>query len=281
MQTKQMMMAALLGAAGMTQAALVTIGDPGNTADTTGYGAVGYTYRISATEVTIAEFAASGAGDGDEGDWNDGTRTVGTAAPASMVSLSEAMKYCNWLTTGDVDSGYYGAGGNNMSGLSHDAYAAANGLTYFLPTEDEWYKAAYYTGNGGDLWSLYANGTDTVPTWGTASGWNYYNGGYVNGSPNYTWTAGYGGEEQNGTYDMMGNVWEWMEDSSGVLRGGGFNASEINLRSSVRLSYTPADEFNNIGFRVVAVPEPATALSLVLGGLVVTGYRRIRKTYGL
>jgi hypothetical protein len=36
---------------------------------------------------------------------------VGTAAPATDVSLYEAMKYCNWLTTGDVNSGYYGASG--------------------------------------------------------------------------------------------------------------------------------------------------------------------------
>jgi hypothetical protein len=32
---------------------------------------------------------------------------------------------------------------------------------------------------------------------------------------------------------------------------------------------------------LVAVPEPATALSLVLGSLVIGGYRRIRKAYGL
>jgi formylglycine-generating enzyme required for sulfatase activity len=268
MKTKWKVMAALLGATGMAQAVYVTIGDPGNTADTTGYGAVGYTYQISATEVTIAEFAASGAGDGDEDYWNDGTRTVGTAAPASYVSLYEARKYCNWLTTGDVNSGYYGAGGNNMSGLSHDAYATANGLTYFLPTEDEWYKAAYYTGNSGDLWSLYADGTDTVPTQGTTDGWNYYAGGYVNGSPNYTWTAGYGGEEQNATYDMMGNVFEWMEDSGGVIRGGSYSSDENYLRSSLRHSAGPSSEGNDIGFRVVAVPEPATAMLLAAGGVV-------------
>jgi formylglycine-generating enzyme required for sulfatase activity len=265
-----MMLAALLGAAGMANAAFVTIGDAGNGADaSTGYGAVGYTYRISATEVTIAEFTASGAGDGDEGYWNDGTRTVGTAAPASYVSLYEARKYCNWLATGNVDSGYYGAGGNNMSGLSHDAYAAANGLTYFVPTEDEWYKAAYYTGNIGDLWSLYANGTDTVPTRGTADGWCYDN---VNDSPNHTWTVGYGGQEQNGTYDMMGNAWEWIEAS--LARGGSYYDNEYYLSSSSRSNDNPSDEYNSLGFRVVAIPEPATALSLVLGGLVATGYRR-------
>jgi formylglycine-generating enzyme required for sulfatase activity len=284
MKTRWKLMMALLGAAGMTQAAMVTIGAAGNAADPDNggtYGDVAYTYQISATEVTIAEFTASGAGSGNENYWNDGTRTVGTAAPASYVSLYEARKYCNWLTTGDVNSGYYGNGGNNMSGLSHDAYAAANGRTYFLPTEDEWYKAAYYTGTVGDLWSLYANGTDNVPIHGTTDGWNYYNNGYVNGSPNYTWTAGYGGKEQNDTYDMMGNVWEWMETSSGVIRGGSFGSNESYLRSSYRYGFDPSNENYSVGFRVVAVPEPATALSLVLGGLVVTGYRRIRKAYGL
>ena len=269
----------LVALCGMAQAAFVTIGNAGNAADgTTGYGAVGYTYKISATEVTIAEFqAATGAGSGNENYWNTSGRTVGPNAPASYVSLYEARKYCNWLTTEDVNSGYYGNGGNNMSGLSHDAYAAANGLTYFLPTEDEWYKAAYFK---TDAYSLYANGTDTVPTKGTTDGWNYYNGGYVNGSPNYTWTAGYGGVEQNGTVNMMGNVWEWMETSSGVLRGGSYVSYEVNLRSSSRSDYDPAGEYGSIGFRVVAIPEPATALSLVLGGLVVTGYRRMRKSYG-
>jgi formylglycine-generating enzyme required for sulfatase activity len=272
MKTKWRVMTALLGAAGIAQAAFVTIGNPGNAADTTDgddkvsgiqrYGAVGYTYKISATEVTIAEFVASGAGDGDEDFWNDGTRTVGTTAPASKVSLYEAMKYCNWLTSGNINVGYYstsdGGATYQANALNHEAYAVANGVTYFVPTEDEWYKAAYYTGNPADLWGLYANGTDSVSPNGTADGWNYYRNGYVNGSPNYTWTTGYGGEEQNGTYDMMGNVWEWTEDSGGVYRGGSFVNTEYYLRSSRRHDGTPLDEFVDVGFRVVAVPEPAT-----------------------
>ena len=35
----------------------------------------------------------------------------------------------------------------------------------------------------------------------------------MNGSPNYTWETGFGAGEQNGTYDMMGNVWEWNESA--------------------------------------------------------------------
>jgi formylglycine-generating enzyme len=274
MKTTWMMIAMIL-ISGLAQAALVTIGNAGNAADNhTGYGAVGYNYQISATEVTIAEFTASGAGSGNENYWNDGARTVGIAAPASLVSLYEAMKYCNWLTSSNVNNGAYVFSAGVYQSTDRASAIATYGMVYALPTEDEWYKAAYYTGNNGDLWSNYANGTDTAPTWGTTDGWNYYNNEYVNGSPNYTWTAGYGGKEQNGTYDMMGNVCEWMEDSGGVIRGGSFMDYGKSMRSSSRSNTDPSYESYPIGFRVVAIPEPATALSLMLGGLVIAGYRR-------
>jgi sulfatase modifying factor 1 len=282
MKTRWMMMAAVVGATGMAQADFVTIGNAGNAADTTGYGAVGYTYQISKYEVTIAQMQASGVGSGNENYYNTGDRTVGPNAPAVYVSLYEAMKYCNWLTTGNINLGAYVFSGGNYQSTDRASAVSTYGTVYALPTEDEWYKAAYFKPDASG-YSLYANGTDTVPTWGTAAGWNYYDDdiGFVIGDPNYKWTVGYGGMEQNGTYDMMGNVWEWMEASVGVIRGGGSYDPEYELRSSTRGYYVPSDEYYTIGFRVVAIPEPATALSLVLGGLVVTGYRRIRKSYGL
>jgi sulfatase modifying factor 1 len=251
----------------------VTIGDAGNSADTANggiYGDVAYTYKIRDREVTIAEFVASNAGDGDENYWNDGTRTVGTDAPAVNVTLYEAMKHCNWLTTGDTNSGYYSSsdGGTTYqaNALTHDAYAAAHGITYFVPTEDEWYKAAFWTGNG---YSLYANGdvvADGPPTAGSGTtGWNYLDG--------TTRDTAYGTTEQNGTVNMMGNVWEWMEYSAGVIRGGSCIVThEYYIRSSVRYpSYSPLDEYTDFGFRpVVVIPEMATAPSLVMSGLNVS-----------
>jgi formylglycine-generating enzyme len=275
-------MAALLGAAGMAQAAVfVTIGDLGNTADGT-YGKVDYEYQISATEVTIAEFIASGVGDGNENYWNDGTRTVGAAAPASYVSLYEAKKYANYLTEqangGLTNYNLYSADGTGTGSYTRADAISDNILVYGVPTEDEWYKAAYYTGNAGDPWSLYANGTDTDPTKGTTNGWNY---DFFKRSPNYTWTAGYGGEEQNGTYDMMGNVWEWTEDSSGVIRGGAYGNDGEYLRSSVRISsLDPKTENGLLGFRVAAIPEPATMGLLAIFGLVTVGYRRLLRAIG-
>jgi len=267
MKNRWKLVMALLLSTGVANAAYVTIGNAGNANDTTGYGGVDYSYKISSTEVTIAEFQASGAGSGGEDYWNVSPKTVGTAAPASYVSLYEAMKYCNYLTTGDVDSGYYGAGGNNMSALSHLAYATANGSTYFVPTENEWYKAAYYDASGAGGYSLYANGTGTAPVAGTDA--NY--------SGSTAWVVGTGTEEQNGTDDMMGNVWEWMEDSAGVVRGGGFGDSVAYLDSSNRVDYNPSSEIHFVGFRPVeVVPEPATAGLLGISALVLYGIRRIK-----
>ena len=258
------MMAGLVGLCGMAQAAFVTIGNVGNVADTTGYGAVGYTYQISATEVTIAQMAAAtGAGDGDENYWNDGTRSVGTNAPAANVSLYEAMKYCNYLTSGNVNDGAYVFSGGVYQSTDRASAITTYGTIYALPTEDEWYKAAYFKSDASG-YSLYANGTDTAPVAGTDSS-------YDGTTP---WVVGTGTMEQNGTYDMMGNVFEWMEDSGGVKRGGSYYPSQYYLRSSNRYSYSPAHEYFDLGFRVVAIPEPATAGLLAGAGLLIAAYRR-------
>ena len=278
-RTKCALAAALLGAAGMAQAAFVTIGDPGNDPDGTGgYGAVGYTYQISATEVTIAEFEASGAGDGDENHWNDGTRTVGADAPASRVSLAEAKKYANYLTEqangGSTDYNLYSSDGTGDGSYTR-ADAISDGITvYGVPTEDEWYKAAYWTGSD---YSLYADGTSDTGNppaeGGGATGWNYHD---VNSSPNYTRDTALGTVEQNGTVNMMGNVWEWMEDSGGVLRGGSYGDDEDALRSSYRDDTLSWFETDPVGFRVVAVtvPEPGSLALLILGGTGIVARRR-------
>ncbi len=78
-----------------------------------------------------------------------------------------------------------------------------------LPTEDEWFKAAYW--NGSEIQEYATKPGDTLHEGdGTSgTGWNYNNT-----DPVGPWNVGSGSEELNGTYDMMGNNWEWIEDPS-------------------------------------------------------------------
>ena len=122
-------------------------------------------------------------------------------------------------------------------------------------------KAAYYTGSD---YSTYANGTNVAPIGGVNTNYMF---------TNRPWDIGTGTIEQNGTFDMMGNVWEWSETllnpNISIIRGGAFVNIDYNLSSSGRLFNTgPNFEGYAIGFRVASVPEPATILLFGLGGLV-------------
>jgi formylglycine-generating enzyme required for sulfatase activity len=267
MKTK--LTALIISSAACVKASFVPIGGTGVAADTTGYGAVNYTYGISQYEVTGAEFGAAVAADS-----RIGTYTANSAnSPAENVSWYEAAMYCNWLTSGDAYLGAYQFDGSgNYLGVNRAFAISTYGIIYALPTEDEWYKAAYWTGNVSDQWSLYANGTDAIPTWGT-NGWNYYNGSqYAYGGT--SWPVGYGEQEQNGTYDMMGNVLEWTESSDGslssarIFRGGGFDEYGFKMGATYREGGEDATQSHDVlGFRVVAIPEPATVLLFGFGGL--------------
>jgi hypothetical protein len=250
------------------QADFVTIGGAGVAADTTGYGAVNYSYQISRYEVTGAEFATAAAADSRVGNYSSDAAN----APAYYVSWYESAMYCNWLTSGDAYSGAYQFDGSgNYLGTDRASAISTYGTVYALPTEDEWYKAAYWTGNESDLWSLYASGTDTTPTWGTTAGWNYRDGTYGYAYGMDTWAVGYGAQEQNGTYDMMGNVSEWIEDtynsSKNVLRGGSYGFDASKLGSSSRGGGYSDFEYSDVGFRVVMIPEPSTFLLFSIGAI--------------
>ena len=76
-----------------------------------------------------------------------------------------------------------------------------------------------------------------------------------------------------------GNVWEWNETVIGSnrgLRGGAFVDGGGALRADNRIYFAPTHENSDIGFRVasIIVPEPASALLLVLPLLGLTARRR-------
>ena len=251
----------------------VTIGNPGNPGDTrTDYpnsaapydcGAVDYEYQIGKYEVTNGQWdafiSAAGAPTGNPSNaYDESAYWTGTDVPTNNVSWYEAAQFCNYLTSGDKSQGVYQWSGDNTNpgdflGIDRATAQATYGTIYFLPTEDEWYKAAYYKPDDSG-YSLYANGLNTIPA--ADNGWNYDGGSYST-----PWVVGTGTEEQNGTFDMMGNVWEWNEalpaGSYLFVRGGSFYNYDGALASSGRVTtFYPYDDNLGLGFRVASVPEP-------------------------
>ncbi|MGB0184587.1 MAG: SUMF1/EgtB/PvdO family nonheme iron enzyme, partial [Opitutales bacterium] len=171
------------------------------------YGYVDREYKIGKYEITAAQFAAvlaadSRVGDGDESHWV--TEGVGSAdvAPAAQVSWLEAAKFCNWLTSGNAYTGAYqfDASGNFVKTDRQAAFATYSTL-YVLPTDDEWYKAACYTGSG---YSKYSFGSAILPLDGTDAN---------SGSLQRAWQVGNGIPDHNKTHDLFGNLNEWIENS--------------------------------------------------------------------
>jgi sulfatase modifying factor 1 len=180
---------------------MVTVGNPGNANDTTGYGTVAEAFQIMKFEFTNSQYAAflnaiDPAGTNPDGVYNGnmgsnargGITNTGTTngsryavksnmgdKPVNYVSWFDAARVSNWLHNGaqtyvSTDSsaiapqntGAYTVG----TATSGDAVAVNSGALFYVPTENEWYKAAFYnpTLNGGSGgYRVYGNGFDDTP----------------------------------------------------------------------------------------------------------------------
>ncbi len=245
----------------------VTIGYPGNTGDEANVvngahpGAVDRVYRIGKYEVTADQWAAVTAADASVG----GTGAWSGSQPAGNVNWLEAARFCNWLTSGrSSDGAYRFTGSGALASIDRAAAQGRYAVVYVLPTESEWYKAAYFKADGSG-YTLYATG-DELPVAGTNA--NYRSA--VNGGK--PWAVGAGSVENNGTYDMNGNICEFIGSAyDGALDGmaepmvirGGSSRSQANiLRSSSRTAVHRLIRGVTFGFRVTEVGSLAALVSI-------------------
>jgi len=285
----------------------VTIGNPNNAADTTGSpnpaGAVAYEYGLGKFEVSedmITKFNASQS-------LQITKDTRGTNKPATNVSWNEAARFVNWLNTSTGNQAAYkfttsGVNDNIALWTSGEAGYDVNNqyrnslAKYFLPSYNEWYKAAYYNPYNSTYYN-FANGSDTRPTAvtsGTASNTAVYTQSGEASPAGPADVNNAGGLSPYGVMSLNGNVWEWEESSgnspnnsdssSRGVRGGNWSYGSSDLSSSTRYTHIPSNEFQDIGFRVAslsssaaAVPEPTSMAIFGLGALAIA-YRTRHKS---
>ncbi len=281
----------------------VTVGDAGNAADDTGLGAVDDVYRIGAFEVTIGQYAEflnavaqvdthdlyntsmgtdlNKAGIARAGSPGSYTYTVmnndgdSFNRPITHVTWFDAARFANWMhngrPTGPQNAATTEDGAYPLDGAtSGTAPARLAGATFFIPTENEWYKAAYYKGGGlnAGYWE-YATQSDSPPgnvVGGVTNQANFYSDAdrvfSVTKSARYLRNQNYltnvgaftNSGSAYGTFDQSGNVYEWNDltgaaDTSRGLRGGSWGNVTLDLSASFGDRLSPAIELG-VGFRL-------------------------------
>jgi hypothetical protein len=217
--------------------------------------------------------------------------------PVNFVSWGDTARFANWLTNGQPagaegpltteDGAYHLNGATSSTELlavavpsagQRAAWSGGAKAYFLLPSEDEWYKAAYYDPASG-AYLKYPTGSNTVPgsdlTDASGNNANFYTGpgDYPIDSGKYTTVAGQFQSSRSpyGTFDQAGNVWEWNESilygTSRGLLGGSFDYNIFALRASGRSCDLPPLEHRDVGFRLSVVPEPASMAVLALGGI--------------
>ena len=188
---------------------------------------------------------------------------------------------CNWAMNGATSSSSTETGAYTLNGQTSGTVPAVNsGAKFFIPTEDQWYKAAYYKGGGTNAgyWN-WATQSDTAPSTVTANATGVGSAGLnsTSNSANFgngaSWgdpilrltTVGTNGRPSfYGAFDMSGNLGEWNDltgASGGTTRGTrggnyGSNASDVSSTARTTPTATAESEFRT--FRIAAVPEPST-----------------------
>ena len=213
--------------------------------------------------------------------------------PIAYVSWFAAARFCNWMHNGQLigneDATTTETGAYTLNGAMKDENGTAtvaksdycnlsDGAKFFLPTEDQWYKAAYYKRTGtADYWD-YPTKSDTAPTNqnnGLANAANYFIASNTDNSNslfshwNYQYSNGgkapflttVGTFRQSagpyGTFDMGGNLFQWVSNpgyaGTRVIRGGSWKKQQNDeLKRTTCITANPAIGYEFVGFRIAA-----------------------------
>lgn len=275
---------------------------------TSGRGSVGYEYNIARMEVTTGQWleffntfmtrAQPVPWLWEPGNWGaevdpnyqgPGTRyrlrNIPDAANvgAHAVSWRTAAMYCNWLHNNKstdlaaIQSGAYDTSTfvNLGNGQWTDQQTRSEGARYWIPSLDEWLKAAHWDPNNpnNNGWWTYSNGSETPLTYGPPPAFGGDGSGQANSGftlPNFRhYDIPLGSYPDTpsvwGLLDIAGGGSEWTETvrfgASGMTRhhdgsSAGTLGGDSVYGGSAQLPYSVGGDFN---LRLASsVPAPGT-----------------------
>jgi formylglycine-generating enzyme required for sulfatase activity len=299
----------------------VSVVDARNAPDTTGYGAVRHWYLTGKFEITAGQYAVFlnavaktdtyGLYNPTMADpyanslWLQGGCNIQRAGepgshvysvaqdwarrPVNYVSWGDAARFANWMhngqPTGAQDLSTTEDGSYYLNGATTDeellAVTRDENATWVIPTEDEWYKAAYYdpTKLGGAGYWAFPTRSDSCPSNvldATATNNANCNEYFIDcedycadtppvPAPYYRSEVGAFAASPSyyGTFDQGGNVAEWNETLSSNcrgIRGGSYlvwdpiDCAEP-LSANQRSQASPTFEDARTGFRIGHAPR--------------------------
>ena len=285
----------------------VPVDNPGNACDPLPrqpcVGGVGYGYLISKYEVTNAQYAeflnAVAASDpynvynsnmsitrsGAAGSFTYAPVVSRENQPVNYVSYYNAVQFSNWLSNGQpigpAGPGTTFTGSYTIGGPTP---LRNPGATIVLPSVNEWYKAAYYDPTTLSYFDYPTSSNAQLNCVAPTSAPNSANCGNAVGS--VTAVGAYlGSASPYGTFDMAGNVREWMDTCqkppnddlcAAAMSWFGEGAELADAHSASPLIYGYFNISNALGFRVAMVPEPSTGLLMAAGLIGLAVRRRVR-----
>jgi formylglycine-generating enzyme len=226
--------------------------------------------------------------------------------PVNYVNFWDAARFANWLHNGQP-SGAQGSatteGGAYHNIGNQELFGRSPGARYFIPSEDEWYKAAFHDKVAGlmEKYYLYPTADDVSPGNDVSEGimpGNNANqfvedrpgtGKTTIGPPYFRTEVGEFelSDSTYGTFDQAGNVWEWNESvifsddidfipNRGFRGGSAFDPSFFGFPAASYRGRTDPEYGGDIaGFRIAGiVPEPEALSLLIIGIAVVTASPR-------
>jgi formylglycine-generating enzyme required for sulfatase activity len=327
-----------IGAAG--NAPYTGFSDPST--PTAGRGGVGYEYRMGRTEVTTAQWVeffnaalarpdrlafadlnwwttpVTWGGRPDPSYQGPGTRFMvrtdipnAGLIPSGSISWRMAAVLCNWMHNDKrTDAAAFMSGAYDVSTFNPedggfmftDQRTRSEGARYWIPSMDEYLKAAFFDPDGGPggtgRWWSQPNGTDTPLVYGPppafgGDGTGQANAGFrfANQTHFYIPLLSYPGVESPwGLMDLAGGTSEWTEEvfvagdlrESRVLDGSrrGSNMPNPGQPGLDPLLYYGSDNpWSNgpdFGFRLAsAVPGPGSVSVLAIAAVVLFRRRRV------